>query len=118
MQLLKQVFPAGAMVAHLTSNQGVPGSIPGSGRIPFYFSSKITEVIFQHGLDKSKQTYFSKNFVEKLIKVYCIMYGTGRCNTRKFTKFLDKFTAVLYYVHSCLHSRRIESKEFVTKRHI
>ena len=77
MQLLKQVFPAGAMVAHLTSNQGVPGSIPGSGRIPFYFSSEITEVIFQHGLDKSKQTYFSKNFVEKLMKVYCIMYGTG-----------------------------------------
>ena len=25
------VIPAGAMVAHLTSNQGVPGSIPGSG---------------------------------------------------------------------------------------
>lgn len=26
-----EVIPAGAMVAHLTSNQGVPGSIPGSG---------------------------------------------------------------------------------------
>ena len=28
-----EVIPAGAMVAHLTSNQGVPGSIPGSGII-------------------------------------------------------------------------------------